>query len=323
MALYILKKREDDCFMKRVLMLEPIRPIGFKMLEEAGVEVVVAPDRTEKTAASMIDGFDGVITRTTYVGREIIDNGTNLKVIGRHGAGLDIIDLDYAKQKGVQVESTPGANAHSVAEYVIALMITMSRRVVSGDAAMRIERNYSRRNEFMGNDLKGKTLGIIGLGRIGKIIANIAVNGFNMNVLGYDPYISKESLMAINVEKHDNLDDLFKASDFLTLNCLLTDEVRNLINYENLKKMKPTAFIINCARGAMVVEEDLAKALENKIIAGAALDVFQDEPPMKDNPLFNAPNLIATPHIATMTHESMDNMSSTLVSNMLRAFGME
>lgn len=303
--------------MTRVLMLEPIRPIGFKMLEDAGIEIVVAPDRTESTAAKMIKGFDGVITRTTYINREIIDNGDQLKVIGRHGAGLDIIDVDYAKAKGVAVVSSPAANARSVAEFVLTLMLTMTRKLIPADNAQRLEGDFSKRGDFMGNDLEGKTLGIIGLGRIGRFIAKMASEGFQMKIIGYDPYVSKEDLNAINVEKYEYIDDILKESDFVTLNCPLTDDVTNLFTYEKLQIMKPSAFLINCARGPIIVEEDLAKALENNVIAGAALDVYSEEPPREDSPIFTAPNLIATPHIATMTHESMDRMSISMVESML------
>lgn len=308
--------------MIRVLMLEPIRPIGFKMLEEAGVEVVVAPDRSEKTAVEMIDEFDGVITRTTYIGKEIIDKGTRLKVIGRHGAGLDIIDVDYAKQKGIPVVFTPAANARSVAEYVMTLMLAMTRHLIPGDKAQRTDKNFAKRGEFMGHDLEGKTLGIIGLGRIGRYIAKMAGQGFDMKIIGYDPYVSKSDLMKINIKKYDSIEEILKNADVVTLNCPLTEEVRGLINYERLKMMKKDSFLINCARGPIVLENDVAKALNDKVIAGAAIDVYSEEPPRKDNPLFDAPNLIATPHIATMSHESMDRMSSTLASKFLKIFGL-
>jgi D-3-phosphoglycerate dehydrogenase len=315
-------KGKRDCWMFKVLMLEPIRPIGFKMLEDAGVEVVVAPNRDEKTAAEMIDGFDGIITRTTYVGKEIIDNGNKLKVIGRHGAGLDIVDVKYAEQKGIQIAYTPAANARSVAEYVMTLMLAMTRHLIPGDKAQRIDKDFTKRGEFMGHDLEGKTLGIIGLGRIGRYIAKMASQGFDMKIIGYDPYVTQADLMKLNIEKSDSIDEILKNSDIVTLNCPLTEQVKGIINYERLKMMKKNAFLINCARGPIIVENDLAKALNNKVIAGAAIDVFSEEPPRKDNPLFDAPNLIATPHIATMSHESMDRMSSTLISEFLRIFGL-
>lgn len=281
------------------------------------VEVVTAPDRSEDTVAAMIGDFDAVITRTTRIDGKIFTPGKKLQVVGRHGAGLDIVDVECATQNGVCVVHTPAANARSVAEFVVALMLAASRNLIAADRGQRIEKNYNARNMVMGHDLERRTVGIIGMGRIGQYVAKMCVHGFDMKVIGFDPYVSKEDLAKLGVEKVADVLDIFRKSDFVSLNCPLTDEVRGLVNKNTLQMMKPTAYLINCARGPIVDEAALCEALKAGIIKGAAVDVYGTEPPAENNPLFDAPNLIATPHMATMTHESMDLMSTTCAEGVL------
>lgn len=309
---------------KKVLLTEAIRPIGIELLKNAAdVEFHIAEDRSERYIQTIIPDYDAVITRTTVIGKEIIDAGSKLQAIGRHGAGLDLIDLEAAGKRGISVLYTPAANARSVAEFVVAMMLALSRRLIPGDQAQRIEGNFSMRNSLMGNDVENKVLGIVGLGRIGRYIAKMAGQGLDMKVYAFDPYVPAESMKEVGAVKVEEITDILKVADFLSFNCALTDDVRGLMNLERLKMMKPTAYIINCARGPIIVEEDLAQALREGIIAGAALDVYHQEPPSKDNPLFKAPNLIATPHLATMSEESMDRMSETLVVDVLHVLAGE
>jgi D-3-phosphoglycerate dehydrogenase len=304
--------------MKKVLLTEPIRPKGIELLENE-VELTIAQNRDESAVAAIIGEYDAVITRTTRITKEIIDQGKKLVVIGRHGAGLDIVELDYATQRGVCLVHTPAANARSVAEYVIGLMLASARMIIPADYAQRVERDFSTRNNFMGHDLENRTVGIVGMGRIGRYVAKMCKYGFDMKVLGYDPYVTAEELQTIGVEKVSDIAEIFRSSDFVSLNCPLTEEVKGLVDRAMLRTMKPNAYLINCARGPIVDEQALREALDNGVIRGAALDVFAVEPPPKDNVLFDAPNLIATPHIATMTHESMDLMSVTVAQGVLSA----
>ena len=272
-------------------------------------EVVMAHDKSESTVASMIGDFDAVINRNTKIDRTIIDKGKKLQVIACHSSGFDLVDVAYATEKGICVTHTPGANARSVAEFVVCLMLAMSRRLIEADQKQRIERDYSSRQNLRGSDLSERTVGIIGMGNIGKRLAKICCKGFDMKVLGYDPYTSASDLDSLGVKKVEDIFEIFRESDFVSLNCPLTEDVRGLVNKTTLKMMKKTAYLINCARGPIVNEADLGEALRAGVIQGAALDVFEIEPPSKDNPLFDAPNLIATPHMATMSYDSGDQMA--------------
>lgn len=302
--------------MKRILLPQPIRPKGMELLAKE-VEVVVAPDRSEKTAAAMIGDFDAVITRTTVIDEQMIAGSERLKVIGRHGVGLDIVEMKSATDHGVCVVNTPGANAQSVAEFVVVMMMSMARKLIPADYSQRVEGRFDLRDGFMGMDIRGKTVGIVGMGQIGRKIAKICRGGFDMEVLGFDPFVTGEELAAIGVKKMETVDELLGRSDFVSLNCLLTPEVEGLINREKIGLMKPTAYLINCARGPVIDEPSLIWALQTKRIAGAALDVFTEEPPRPDNPLFKLPGLIATPHIAAFSHDSMDAMSLTVAEDVL------
>jgi len=304
--------------MKKVLLTEPIRPEGITLLKNE-VEITIAQNRDESAVAAIIGEYDAVITRTTRITKEIIERGEKLAVIGRHGAGLDIVEMDWATQFGICVVHTPAANARSVAEYVVGLMLASARMIIPADYAQRVNRDFSTRNSFMGHDLENRTVGIVGMGRIGRYLAKMCKFGFDMKVLGYDPYVKAEDLQAIGVEKVNDIGEIFRASDFVSLNCPLTEEVRGIVDHTMLSTMKPNAYLINCARGPIVNETALKDALDSGIIRGAALDVFEVEPPLNDNALFDAPNLIATPHIATMTHESMDLMSITVAQGVLSA----
>jgi len=303
--------------MKKVLLTQPIRPIGMEILSQE-VEVTIAPDRKEETILNMVEGFDALINRTTVIGKEIIEKGKNLKVISAHGVGYNLIDVDTATQKGICVVNTPGANARAVAEFVVSMMLALTRNLIAGDYAMRVEKRFDKRDQLTGNDLYEKTLGIIGMGQIGQKIAQICTAGFNMKVLGYDPYVSKEKLKEIGVIKAEDIDTILKEADFVSLNCPFTKEVEGLINKDKFELMKPNAFLINCARAEIVNKQDFVNALKEKMIAGAAVDVFWEEPPCKDNPIFDLPNVIATPHMAAFTNESSDLVSKTAATEILR-----
>ncbi|MGI6574898.1 MAG: hydroxyacid dehydrogenase [bacterium] len=304
-------------FKHKVLVTAPIRPKGMEILAR-GTQLVVAPDDKEETILNMIDDFDAVITRTTILGKDILQKGKKLQAAGYHGVGLDSIDLATATEEGICVLHTPGANAHSVAEFIVALMLALSRHLIPADYAQRVERNFGKRNQFIGSDLQNKVLGIIGTGQVGKRLAKICINGFNMRVLGYDPLVSREQLAPLGIEKVDSLEWMLKEVDFLSLNCPLTEDTRGLIDKEKLSLMKPSAYLINCARGPVVDEAALLHALKTRQIAGAGLDVLATEPPAPNSPILDLPNVIVVPHIASFAYESIDNMSITVAEDTLR-----
>jgi len=268
------------------------------MGEEELIEVIPRAD------AMVVDG-------RTRVTAKVIDAATRLKVIARTGVGLDNIDLDAATKKGVYVVFSPYAETEAVAEHTIALMLALSRSIVVADRETR-KGNYWFRNRVLATELSGKILGIIGLGRIGCRVAQIASRGFNMRVLAYDPYVSNERARECNAELV-SLEELLKVADLVTIHAALTKETYHLINEDRLKLMKRTAFLINTARGAIVDEKALYKALIEGWIAGAALDVFEGEPNLDpNNPLFKLENVVLTPHIAGYTKEAAERVGREL-----------
>lgn len=303
--------------MKKVLLTQPIRPIGMEILASEA-EVVVAPDRREETILKMVGDVDALINRTTMIGKEIIEKGDKLQVIGSHGVGFNLIDVDTATKKGKFVVNTPGANSQAVAEFVVTMMLALTRKLIASDYVQRVERRFDKRDQLTGNDLFQKTVSIIGMGQIGRKLAKICAAGFDMKVVGYDPYVAKEDMAAMGVTKSDSIDTLFREGDFVSVNCPYTKKVEGLVDKTKFALMKPGAFLINCGRAEIVNQQDFIDALKTKRIAGAAIDVFWEEPPRKDSPVFDLPNLIATPHMASFTNQSSDLVSKTVATDILR-----
>lgn len=295
--------------MFKVLLTDEIRDVGIKKFEEEGIEVILAENPKPETIEAIVQDFDAMISRNTFIDEKIMAKAKKLKVIASHGTGTDHIDVKEATKRNIYVVNTPGANAQGVAELSIGLMINLSHRIIEGDSALKIYHDYYLRHKLVGHDLNKRTVGILGLGNVGIRLAKICKYGFDMTVLGYDPYVSANQMDAIGIIKKDNLEELLKESDFVSINCPACSENFHLIDINLLKLMKPTAYIINCARGQLVDEEALYQALKENIIAGAAVDVYEHEPPCTDNPIFKLPNFISTPHIATNTEESIDKMS--------------
>lgn len=293
---------------KKVLLTEPIQPIGIDILKKQ-VEVVIAPNPEPNTIESMIKDFDGLISRNTYIGEAILSKAKKLKVIASHGVGTDHIDICAATKHGVFVVNTPGANAQSVAEAVIGLLLSICRKICKGNNALKIYHDFYHRHKCLGTDLYNKTIGIIGMGNIGRKLARICTQGFKMRVIYYDPFVEQEKIGDENVVKVEKLDDIFIHSDFVSLNCPYTRNLHHMVDECKLNLMKPTAYLINCARGSLIDEKALYYALKNRRIAGAALDVYAQEPPDMDNPLFTLDNIVTTPHIAAFSNDSMNRMS--------------
>lgn len=293
---------------KRVLLTEMIQPVGIEVLEKE-TEVVIAPDPSVETIAEMIYGFDGMISRNTTVDERILSKAKDLKAVASHGAGTNHIDIKAATNHGVFVVNTPGANSESVAEAAIGLTLAVCRKIAEGHIALYENRDYYHRHKCIGTDLYNKTIGIVGLGQIGQRLARICHFGFEMRVLGYDPFIPAETMKTYNAEKMESLRELAEEADIVSLNCPYFDELYHMIDKDFLDQMKPSAYLINCARGQLVDEAALYDVLKENRIAGAALDVYSEEPPEADNPLFTLPNIVTTPHISAFARDSIDKMA--------------
>jgi len=285
----------------RVLICDPIHEDGVAYLRKY-VEVDVAEKKlSPQELAEIVDAYDGIIVRSaTKVPREVIERGTRLKVIGRAGAGLDNIDVDFARERGIEVRNTPGANTVAVAEHTIGLMIALARGLV--DAVNSVKAGRWEKKKFMGMGLEGKTLGIVGYGRIGREVAKRA-RAFGMNILVNQRRITPQLAVDTDIKAVD-LNDLLAESDFVTLHVPLRPENVGMMGREQFARMKPGAFLINTSRGAIVDEEALLDALDSGHLGGAALDVFSQEPPPPDSPLVKHPKVICTPHIAAQTREA-------------------
>jgi len=290
----------------RVLIPQDITEPGKRYLEENDCEIRILEDYSVKNICKNIVDCDAVLTRTAMLSKEVFDSGKQLKVIAKHGVGYDNVDINEATRHHIQVCYTPEANAGSVAEHVMSLILACAKKLVYMD---RLTRNgqWESRNAIRTMNVSGKTLGIIGYGRIGRLVAKAAAYGFNMNILIYSHHPGKNDLPDY-VTKCSDIDEIFKKSDFVSLHTSLTEDTIKLVNKERLQMMKPTAFLINTARGAEVDETVLYQALREGTIAGAGLDVFDEEPASKENPLFTLDNVTVSPHNAALTQESMDQM---------------
>lgn len=294
---------------KRVLILQPIHDAGLAALRNAGLNIVHAPDATRETLLSLIPEADGLIVRTTAyrIDAEIMNASPRLKVIGRHGVGVDHIDLAAAETRGITVVNTPLANSQGVAEYTIGLMLSVCRFIPKGDRAVR-EGNWSERERLVGDELFGHTLGIIGLGRVGTRVARIAALGFQMRVVYFDIIRKHETEAALGVE-FASFEEVLRLADFLTLHTPLTDATRGMIDDTALGLMKQGAYLVNASRGEVVELDALARSVREGRIAGAALDVFPDEPFPADHPLLAMPEVIVSPHMASHSRDSMVRMA--------------
>ena len=296
----------------KVLISDKMDDNAARIFEERGCEVDVITGETPEELAARIGDYEGLAIRSsTKVTKEILDAATNLKVIGRAGIGVDNVDIPYASGKGVVVMNTPFGNSITTAEHAIAMMMALARQIPQADA--RTQAGEWPKKDFMGIEVTGKTLGLIGAGNIGSIVAARA-QGLRMKVIAFDPFLTEERAVEIGVEKVD-LDALLARADFITLHTPLTDETRNILSRENLAKTKKGVRIVNCARGGLIDEAALADALDSGQVAGAALDVFQSEP-ATESPLFGKPNFICTPHLGASTTEAQVNVALQVAEQM-------
>ncbi|HEX2097851.1 MAG TPA: phosphoglycerate dehydrogenase [Rubrobacteraceae bacterium] len=286
----------------KILITEALAERGVEFLEqEFDVDVVLGLSPAE--LLEKIGPYDGLIIRSaTKVTAEVIDRAENLKAIGRAGIGVDNIDIEAATKRGILVANAPESNTVAAGEHTLGLMLAAARHIPAADNTLRA--GEWKRSAYKGVEVAGKTLGLIGLGHVGSIVARGAL-GMRMRVLAYDPYVSEERMRAMNVARAESVDEVLEQSDFISLHVPRTPETMGMINESALEKMKPSAYLINVARGGIVDETDLYNALKEGSIAGAALDVFREEP-TTDSPLFALPNVVVTPHLGASTVEAQD-----------------
>lgn len=292
--------------MKKVLISDTLSKEGIEILQNTpGIEVDVMTSLTPDELKGVIKDYDGLVIRSaTKVTPEVIAAAENLKVVGRAGIGLDNVDVPVASKRGIVVMNTPGGNTITTGEHAIAMMLSLAREIPQATASMKAGK--WEKKKFMGAEVFNKTLGIVGIGRVGAIVADRA-QGLKMHVVAYDPFISNEAAgnLGINLV---SLDELLKQSDFITVHTPMTKETRGIINAAAFGKMKKGVFIINCARGGIISEKDLYDALVAGKVAGAALDVFEEEP-TKNTALVGLDNVICTPHLGASTDEAQINVA--------------
>ncbi|MGO9771031.1 MAG: phosphoglycerate dehydrogenase [Roseiarcus sp.] len=296
----------------RVLISDKLSPAAVAIFKERGVDVDVKPGLDKDELAKIIGDYDGLAIRSaTKVTAKLLEHAKKLKVIGRAGIGVDNVDIPAATARGVIVMNTPFGNSITTAEHAIALMFALARQIPAADAST--QAGKWEKNRFMGVELTGKTLGIIGCGNIGSIVASRGI-GLKMHVVAYDPFLSEERAAEIGVEKVE-LDDLLKRADVITLHTPMTAQTKNILSAEAIAKTKKGVRIVNCARGGLVDEVALRAALDSGHVAGAAFDVFVEEPATK-NPLFGCANVVATPHLGAATNEAQENVALQVAEQM-------
>lgn len=299
--------------MSRVLVLDGLSDQGVRVFKDRGFDVDVKPPQSPEELAAIIGDYDGLVVRSaTKVTEAALENAGALKVIGRAGVGTDNIDKEAASRKGIVVMNTPGGNTISTCEHMFALLLALCRNIPPAHASM--EAGRWDRKKFMGTELSGKIIGIVGLGRIGGAVAKRAL-AFDMKVIAFDPIMTQLKADALGVELV-SMDELLERSDFITVHAPKSEKTNNLIRAEQFKRMKPTCRIVNCARGGIINEQDLAQALKDGVIAGAALDVYTSEP-LEDNPFIGLDNIVTTPHLAASTDEAQLTVAVEVAEQMV------
>src|ERR1700738_3465704 len=298
--------------MPRVLISDALSPRAVEIFRERGVDADVMTALRLDDLKKIIGKYDGLAVRSaTKVTKVLLELAENLKVIGRAGIGVDNIDVPAATQRGVVVMNTPFGNSITTAEHAIALMFALARQIPAADRST--QAGKWEKSRFMGVELTGKVLGVIGCGNVGSIVADRAI-GLKMKVVAYDPFLSPERAVTLGVEKVE-LNDLLGRADFITLHTPLTEATRNIIDAKALARTRKGVRVINCARGGLIVEDDLKAALDSGHVAGAAIDVFPVEP-AKESPFFGRDDVVATPHLGAATTEAQENVALQIAEQM-------
>lgn len=293
---------------KKVLYAQDMDEAGKRLIRESGYELVLAPREDPELMKELIRDCEAVVSKTFFLSEDILREGKKLQVVAKHGVGIDnVVDLATATRLGLYVVNTPQANSDSVAERTIGGILAFSQKVIKQHMATK-KLDFESQNCGGMHEIKGKTIGIVGLGSIGRRVAQIAAMGFSMKVIGYDPYVKPE-ILPDYVEVTGDINRIYRESDFVTLHLGATPETIGMMGKEQFDMMKKTAVFVNMARGALVVENDLADAVRSGEIAGAVLDVYSTEPALPDNPLIQLDHVLLSPHCAALTDEAMANMS--------------
>ncbi len=302
----------------KVLIADSISQRGIDELSREGaLEVAIKTALSEKELVDLIPQFSALVVRSqTKVTADILNAGVRLRVVGRAGVGVDNVDVETATRRGIIVLNAPGGNTVSTAEHAFSLLLSVARKIPQADANVR-SKNWNKK-DFEGVELYNKTLGIIGMGRIGSELSRRAI-AFGMRVVAYDPYLSATRARSLQVELVDELDDLLKSADFISLHTPLTAETRHILDSGRLQKTRRGVRIINCARGGLIDEAALVEALQDRHVAGAALDVFETEPLPADSPLRSAPNLVLTPHLGASTAEAQESVGIEIAQSIRAA----
>lgn len=301
--------------MPKVLISDELSDAAVQIFRDRGVEVDFQPQLGKDKArlAEIIGGYDGLAIRSaTKVTTDLIEKAANLRVIGRAGIGVDNVDIPAASAKGIVVMNTPFGNSITTAEHAIAMMFACARQIPAADASTQAGR--WEKSRFMGVEITGKTLGLVGCGNIGSVVASRAL-GLKMKVIAYDPFLSAERALALGVERVEDLDEVLARADFVTLHLPKTEKTAGILSAERIARMKPGARLVNCARGGLVDEAAVAEALRSGHLAGAAFDVFEEEP-TRENVLFGAPNVVCTPHLGAATSEAQENVALQIAEQM-------
>ena len=306
--------------MKKIAVIEKIHKDGLKLIDKnADYNYELISDVSEENLKKKLPNFDACTLRVSKLNEDILKHCPKLKVISRHGVGFDNVDLEYIKKNNITLLITATANAVAVAEHVIYMMLSISKSISRYDNEVRLGNFKKNVSEIETLELFNKEVLIVGFGRIGKSLIKRCL-GFEMKVNVYDPFVSKEIISQFGGNKIDNLDDGLKSCDYLSLHIPLTEKTKNMINGSKLNSMKKTAIIINTSRGGIINEIDLDNALNDKIIFGAGLDVFEKEPVNKDNPLLKNKKVLLSPHSATFTNECKSRMSIETTRNIIDFF---
>ena len=305
---------------KKILVIQKVHDKGMELIKNHPNFIVdVTDDVSEENLKKKIADCDGVSVRIAKLSGEVMNEAKNLKIVSRHGVGYDNIDLKNAKERDIKIAITANANAVTVSEHVMFNLLNISKRKDLFDKTVR-DGNFNERNKLPKTiELWNKNFLIAGFGRIGQSLIKRCL-GFEMNVYVYDPYVSKEKIESMGGKKLENLEETIKSMDVISLHMPLTEKTKNLINYELLKKMKKNCIIINAARGGIINETDLDKALNENLIFGAGIDVFEKEPPDDNNPLLKNEKVFLSPHTAAFTEECMTRMGIETIQNIIDFF---
>ncbi|MGE4354314.1 MAG: hydroxyacid dehydrogenase [Oscillospiraceae bacterium] len=286
----------------KILIPQYVPEDSIHRLYELGCEVITDGGCSREELIASADDCDAIIARTAPYTREVLEAAKKLKIIARYGVGVDNIDLKAAAELGIWVSNTPFSNLISVAEHTVGMLLALAKNFCITDLELR-QGNFAIRNSVTGSDLEGKTIGLIGMGRIGTMVAKKCLYGLDMKVIAYDPFLPPDKVPA-GVELLSDWDYVFKSADVISMHLPLNDSTRGIVGAKEFSMMKKSAYFINCARGGVVNEAELVKALKTGEIAAAGLDVYEHENPGKENPLYRLKNTLLTPHTASFTHEA-------------------